>query len=66
MPKRIILPGIVLAGLVLASCGGGGGPDILPTFELQDVNPTSATFTDPVSTEDFLTMVAGIYFGGAL
>jgi len=37
-----------------------------PAFVLEDTNPTSATFGQTVSTEDYLGKVSGWYFGSAL
>jgi hypothetical protein len=37
----------------------------LPDFTLQDVNPNSATYGDPVSPRDLLGKVSGWYFGHA-
>ena len=36
---------------------------VLPTFSLNDVNATSATFNSAVSPRDYLEKVSGWYFG---
>ena len=56
--------------LLLAACGGGGaaapeGPQVVPDFQLPDVNPTSATFNTDVSPRDQLGGVSAWYFGSA-
>lgn len=64
--------------LLLAACGGpepddgqNGGPPPgsgldedgrVADFSLEDVNPTSLTFGQPVSPRDYLEKVAGIFF----
>jgi hypothetical protein len=48
--------------------GGGGDPpfgEVVPELVLDDVNPSSPTFGDPVSPRDYLERVSGWYFGYA-
>mgnify|MGYP006222876193 CR=1 FL=1 len=37
-------------------------PDAKPDFVLQDINPSSQTFSQSVSPRDYLTQVSGWYF----
>ena len=44
---------------------GEGSAQQVADFALIDVNPTSATFDQPVSPRDYLGQVTGWYFGHA-
>ncbi len=60
---RRALACLSLAAL-LTGCPGSD-PSAVLDFLLQDVNPTSPTFTNQVSPRDYITYVTGFYFGSA-
>lgn len=51
-------------GLGLA-WGALAQPAPVRDFHLQDVNPNSPRYQDPVSPRDYLLQVSGYYFGSA-
>lgn len=58
----------MLALALAIACGGGGGSgglEIVPDFQLADVNPTSTTFNTLVSPRDFAGLISAWYFGHA-
>ncbi len=76
MPRVLILALAVLSLFWLPACGGSGccdgaiGPgdppiEQAPTFLLEDVNASSATFTQLVSPRAFLGGISAWYFGQA-
>ncbi len=54
---------LAAAGEVVAAAIAA--PDPAPTFSLEDVNATSATYGEEVSPRDFLYQTSGWYFGHA-
>lgn len=62
-----VLAAVSLA--VLAACSdddpANPGTGAVPDFVLQDVNPESATYAEPVSPRDYLGMASAWYFGHA-
>ena len=66
-------PLLVLLPLVLAACNGSDALPLVsqaaPEFQLQDVNPNSATNSattgQPVSPRDYTGTVTAWYFGSA-
>ena len=53
-----VLPGV---GLPEGEIG-----DVMPAFELRNVNPNSSTYNTDVSPRDYLQQVSAYYFGYAL
>ena len=68
-----LVPAVALSGLLLLAIGcgdddnggNGGGPGLgaVPSFEITDVNPNSATWDQSVSPRDHLGRVSAWYFG---
>ncbi len=63
----VLLSGLLLLSLVTA-CGSGAPPVVrmkMPEFQLQDVNPASATYQQKVSPSYFKGQISAWYFGHA-
>jgi hypothetical protein len=69
---KVLFPILVMA-LLASGCkdddpvdpGSGSPAGTAPAFSLVDVNPTSATYDQPVSPRDHLERVSAWYFGHA-
>ena len=55
----------VFHGADLFDVGEGEAGQVVDDFSLTDVNPTSATFDEPLSPRDFLDQATGWYWGHA-
>ena len=72
--SRALRPILVALGcLIIPACGGGSSdsasapqsdpaPNMVPDFQLVDLNSTSSTYNQTISPRDYLGMVPAFYF----